>query len=146
MRTISRASRETPAFANPHHCGGAIYRWLAAEPSDQSSTGGPVIRRHLGARKDRDFEIRNGRGNLENTTLDGAIKTRRVVSHAPEGWGSWLPDRLRQPDYLPPGSVPKDEGRRLSALRPYLTAGLPLSVQSMLIKELAWIGKEGKHD
>jgi hypothetical protein len=28
-----------------------------------------------------------------------------------------------------------DEGRRLSALRPYLTAGLPLSVQSLL-KEL----------
>jgi hypothetical protein len=50
-------------------------------------------------------------------------------------FGGWLPDRLRQPDYLPPGSVFVDEGRRLSALRPYLTAGLPLSVQSML-KEL----------
>ena len=65
-------------------------------------------------------------------------------SHAPEVLGEWLPDRLRQPDYLPPGSIPKDEGRRLSALRPYLTAGLPLSVQSMLIKELAWIGNEGQ--
>lgn len=36
--------------------------------------------------------------------------------------------------FLPALSV-VDEGRRLSALRPYLAAGLPLSVQSLL-KEL----------
>src|SRR5215510_2764297 len=29
-------------------------------------------------------------------------------------WGTWLPDRFRQPDYLPPGSVPK--GRRKKTL------------------------------
>lgn len=80
--------------------------------------------------EDRNSEIRNGRWNLEGTTPAGRIKTMRVVQPISGSLGEWLPDRLRQPDYLPPGSVPKDEGRRLSALRPYLAAGLPLSVQS----------------
>ena len=43
-------------------------------------------------------------------------------------------DRFRQPDNLPAGF--KKEGlERLTALRPRLTAGLPLSVQSLTLKD-----------
>jgi hypothetical protein len=80
------------------------------------------------------------------TTPEGRIKTLRVVQPISGSLGEWLPDRLRQPDYLPPGSVPEDEGRRLSALRPYLAAGLPLSVQSKNGKEQADVAALGKQD
>ena len=81
--------------------------------------------------EDRNLEIRNGWEIWRVRRPEDTIKTTESRSaNAPEVGGVWLPDRLRQPDYLPPGSVPQDEGRRLSALRPYLTAGLPLSVQS----------------
>ena len=59
------------------------------------------------------------------------LKTLRVVSHAPEvsrGDGFQIAFG-NQTIFLPALSI-LDEGRRLSALRPYLTAGLPLSVQS----------------
>ena len=147
-RTISRASSRDSWLCEPASLRGChLSVGLRCPAASQSSTGEPVIRRPW-VQEDRNVEIRNGRGgNLESTTPEGTIKTMRVVQPCSGSfWGSWLPDRLRQPDYLPPGSVRLDEGRRLSALRPYLTAGLPLSVQSMLIKELAWIGNEGKHD
>jgi hypothetical protein len=71
--------------------------------------------------------------------------TLRVVRPAPEVLGE-LAFQIafgNQTIYL---FRTKDGLGRLSALRPYLTAGLPLSVQSLLIKELAWMGDEGKHD
>ena len=108
----------------------------SAEPSDQSSTGEPVISRPQEVQEDRNSEIGMVGSALESTTLETDNDTEsRSAMLLNAARGRWLPDRLRQPDYLPPGSVPKDVGRRLSALRPYLTAGLPLSVQSIL-KEL----------
>ena len=79
MRTISRASSRDSCFCEPASLRGChLSVGLAAQSSDQSSTGEPVIERPW-VQEDRNLEIRNGWGNLESTTPEGTIKTLRVV-------------------------------------------------------------------
>ena len=85
----------------------------------------------------------------KGTTPAGTLKTQRVVQPCS---GSFLGDGFQiafgnQTIFLPALSD-LDEGRRLSALRPYLTAGLPLSVQSILERSSCVVTKPNavKHD
>ena len=128
--------RETPGFANPHHCGSAFYRWLLPETADQSITGGtcdPAI---------RDMQIGNVR--LRDVCLVETVERRREIADSQNDKGDLRvcgPLRKSQrkagfqiafgnQTFSPTVTVAL--WGRLSALRPYLAAGLPLSVQSLL--------------
>ena len=128
---LSLLPRETPAFADPHHCGGAIFRVArSAQPSDQSSTGEPVIRRPW-VQEDRNWRL--GMVGVTGKRRPGkTIKTLRVVQPCSGNpfRGDGFQIAFGNQTIFPPARSFVDEGRRLSALRPYLTAGLPLSVQS----------------
>ena len=100
MRTISRASSRDSCFCGPASLRGChLSVWLAAQSSDQSSTGEPVIGRPSGKKIGT---LRLGMvGGIWRVRHSGRIKTPRDTwesfSHAPEvgGMASRSPSATR---------------------------------------------------
>ena len=115
-RTISRASSRDSWLCEPASLRGChLSVGLRCPAANQSSTGGPVIRRPL-VQEDRNLRLGmvGGTGEVRRPKYDKDTESRSAMLRK-FPWGRWLPDRLRQPDYLPSGSVfwTKEEDSRL---------------------------------